>query len=499
VRTIDTMRRVLLGSIVIAVAIVAALVFALSDRSIPAIESDSVTHEALRTSALELGDVEVAPSAVDIAKPPQSVREVAVEASPAPSELERKLTRFVDAPGDCTIEARIVHDEDGRPFAGANVQLMLTNEEGFGEPLTTGADGIARFEHVRAGAWLVRADAPGCALARGGGHVSRAQPEASLELRLSTLREVSVRLVAASGRDLTRGSETVDVALASEIAIVVGATCARPGERFDASDAPPSRARSTRSKSAPYTWQLELRGRDAVCVHALIGDVVLAASVVDPWSDEVRLRVDDSAWRSALTPVVVRVVTGAADVPVVGARVSCASALGSFVETHADERGVARILDFAAGEFVLTVDAPDYAAVRRSLRRPLDADILVRLGTGRRVEGVLLAQDDAPMPRRKLALYAAEEAGSSRAARVLHVVETGLDGRFVFADLDPGQYAVSTHSGTGYARLPRTSDWPTSLVHADCRERDAHGLVVRGFAVSNDTRGPEWNPTAPPR
>jgi len=400
------------------------------------------------------------------------------------------------------IEVRVVHDEDGRPFVGARVMLPV----GFNvsavappQPLTTDAQGLARFEGLLAWDWNVVAEADGCIAERGSALIQEQRPEARVELRLATRRDVLVRFVDASGRDLVPADLGLEADDVRGVGLVLDACCGEPGQRFQLVDAPSHRARGVDTKQHPFCWNLEIRGVSAACVHALLGDVILAAEPLDPRATDVLVRLDREVVARAATPIVVRVVAGAAEEPVVGARVVFSPVARKAVERLTDDEGRARVEGLVTGELGVSASAPGFALARIAVRRPIEGELVLRMTAGRTISGVVFDQLEAAMPRALVGIYSADEAGSNRVTTPLEFAFTDLDGRFVFTEQKVGEYVVGVHASDGRRRLPKREELRPDTAFVDCRDADVTGLVLHGYRPVNDLGGPDWDLSQLPR
>lgn len=486
------MRRALIVAVAASALVVVALLAFLREPSADA--TDPSPERAAELALRDVGDLVETDAPTGGADDARVVDAGAARESDERRAEEEKLAHFVEN-ARVAVDVLVVCDEDGRPLAGADVHCSA-GEFDPSEAVKSDADGRVRFEKPVHDVYVIEARADGCMPARTAVRLAPGARSCEAVVRLAFRRDVLVRVVDPSGRELVRGAHGFDEKSVHEIGIAVARACTRPGGRFPGVDGPPHRARRDDAKDA-CAWRLEIHGREAVSVHALIGDVVLACEDIDAWREELVLRIDAAALRGASDAVLVRVVDEGANA-VVGARVVFRRVGGEVVERVTDRDGRARVDALLAGQVVVEVDAAGYGRWKETLRRPIDVEVLVALQAGRRIAGVALDQDGAPLPRARVLLYSAEEAGSSKVPPLLARTDSALDGTFEFSERRPGRYAVAIDAGGTFGRLPRVEEWGPSVASADVRHGDALGLVLRGARPRNDVGGEDWNPRGAP-
>lgn len=494
------MSRALLLWLALSVVVLAAVLFIVRDASRGDVGLDlDAGHANSQASTFELAGAATTGGeqrAVERAHPP-SPADVA-SLFPRDTMIWREPKRFQSG----VIEVRVVHDEDGTPFDGVRVSLTPALLDAVRPAKgTTDAQGVAVFEGLTDTYWDVLAEAEGCVAMRGGAPIQPEHPNASVEVRLAMQRDVLVRLVDAAGRDLS----AADIGLAAEdagnLALVLGASCSIPGERYVLTGAPAHRSRSASSAAAPFRWQLEIRGRGTACVHVLLGDVVLAAEPLDPRASEALVRIDPAVIRGAVTPIGVRVVTTRGEVPVEGARVRFEGPRRKVVDRLTDKEGRASFDGLVVGSLTLRVAAEGFAPASVSVQRPVEGEVLVRLEVARSIAGVVLDQDGRPMARAVVGIYRPNPAGVSRTVAPSELAITELDGTFRFVNVHGGEYVVGVggQSADGRRVLPERDARAIDAAYAECSEGDVLGLVLYGYRPVNPTTGPDWDPPPFPR
>lgn len=465
----------------VAIACVAALAALRAGDAAPVEPGVARTTPEVERAPLELREVGATASDARDA--------VATPAAPAPVANSRPaaVEQFSRRNGSASF--RVVRAEDGAPIAGLRVELK--HGETFfaapGQSQRTDAEGLARFERLEPGAWEATAIADG----RSPGIATVVVPPGAaselVEIRLHLPREVLVRLVDAHGADIDPADYGLDATKEVGIAIALGATCGSVGSAFEAGGVPSYRTRWLRSRATPLRWTLELKGAGACCVHAVLGPTVIAAAPLDDWAREVALVVDRDVWLAAYTPVVVRVVGAADGLPIAGAHVTFGCAVARSVRCETDAEGRARAEKLLCGEIDLTVGAPGHALAKSTLTRPVQGEHVVRLQIARRIAGVLLDQDGAPLGRGIVGVYASVMEGPNDA---LYSARTEADGSFEAVGLAQTLYVLRMQPW-GVTSWPRPG---LEFTTVDCTDGDVAGAVVRGSRHVPDTGGPAWDP-----
>lgn len=394
---------------------------------------------------------------------------------------------------DGRIDVRVVRESDGAPLPRAELELTLSGVDAVTVASRTTDDaGAACFEGLPANVWKVTATAKGY---RGrstldGVHPKR--PEGTIEIRLAIQREIAVRLVDDAGNERTTvdlertlgDHQRVDVAGVRACG-PVGSSLEPGNQRYEA-------ARGIGPVEGGDTWRLSLHGEEPRCVAALFGDTILGCTPLEPSVVAVDVCIGADVLRDLLAPLPVLVVGELDNLPIAGALVRFEDVSG-VTEAQTDVGGRARIDARLRGGAPYTVSAAGFATARGTLVRKLGGQLLVSLAPGRRIQGFLRDENDAPLVRATVALHKADETGSRLARGGPTLLRTGPDGAFTFDGLEARTYAVggrgdlSTESGA--------VERPADFVFVDCREKDALDVIVRRAAVprpaaSPRTRGP---------
>lgn len=382
------------------------------------------------------------------------------------------------------LAVRVVRAEDGEPIADAHVGLALSPgvRGPLPEPRTTDARGDAELSGIEDGFYDLVASAPGRAVKKREVVFFRGGPDRPIEVRLEFQRDVLVRLVDARGTDLS----PTDFGLAHDtdvgIGIALGARCGAAGARFESGEVPTYRSSWIDSKTQPFTWKLQILGRDSGCVHALFGDVVVAAQALDERATEIAVVLDREAWNRALGPVVVRVVDDVHREPVAGARIAFACGSGDETVRDADAEGRVQLDDVPCGQLVLQVRGPGYATQRVPVRRPVRAEVVVRLRPARRIDGVLRDLEGRPIAGVAVLVWTERAIGEARSsgtvASPLAGRATSADGTFSFDELAADEYMVGWNADGSRRMPPPNAD--DAFAAADCTRGDAVGIVLRG-------------------
>lgn len=473
------MRRPYALVLAVALAVFAAALFLVREPVVRPVEPEASAVDSPARAAIELVD---APSGV--ARAGESP-EVGARAAPFVFAASDRDPSIRGAQGDVrppdfaagVIEARVVDDASGRPFVGARVRIGGEQDQ---RESVTDAEGIARFAEVARGIYAVSAEADRYVPARDEAFVAEARPLAVVELRLAELREVLVRLVDASGRDLALadlGFAKKDVGV---VGPVLGGRCCVPGDRFVQHDPPMHRALGGESSEHPFRWRFEVRGRAPACVHVLIGDVVLASQALDPRAAEALIRLDRESIERALPPIAVRVVDDRHGEGVAGARVEFACSTRPPIEVVADDEGRARIDGFVAGEVRIRVRAEGRAVESVAARRPIDAEIVVRVRAARAIEGIVLDGDDVPIADVPVSVYTVDRSGTRSIARSAGTAVTGPGGGFRFEGLRAERYVVRANSARESWTDVDVVALPFDAEAVDCRAADAGNVRLRG-------------------
>jgi|GEM_PF-6729406 len=428
-------------------------------------------------------------SAANARDPEASMAAESTRAQPDPrsdDSTSARATAWSD-PHRGAFEVLVVREEDESPIVGATVWGERgTASEDLGARIT-GADGRARWNDLAERALAIEATAPGCTTASvrlAFDPVFTARP---FVVRLPAQRDVRVRLVDADGMDATPETLGFDPFWSPNLTLGLAAECSGVGQRFDTRGAPTHRTHTDATSENALAWRIEIRGKDATCVHLLLGDVVLAAMPLDPRATELAIRVEREDMHRWLDPIVVRVLEESTRAPVRGAEVLIAPHPYRDSRRTCDDAGLVRFEDLLAGEFQFTVTARGFASESVRVRRPIAGRIEVLLDVGHGVDGVVLDPDGAAKSGVVLVAYDAAELG--RTARALQTVTSDVAGRFAFHALPAEEVVVVASlasAAVDVVFLPAREDLPPACQLVPCRG-GAHDVVIRWVPVDPET------------
>jgi len=381
------------------------------------------------------------------------------------------LTRFVDV---C-----VVRDEDGKPIPDANVRFgeirgQLTNTEGvarlpFPEMVHLTHGGLPQIIVSAPARAEVEVPAPD-------------QDRASVPMvtvRLVARREVRVRLSGKTGEWIDPPALGFDDA-ALAVTLGLASTCGQVGDTFDGRGAPPYRVAPESRDGARFGWKMEVRGTDTLCLHALLGDEILAAQPLQPGTLEVSLTVDPIALARAAEAFVVLVTDGDQHA-VAHARVVARLPHGAEVVRETGDDGRARFERVLATDFDLAVTADGFVAAGQRVRRPIREDVAVRLAPGRVLRGTTVDERGKPFSWAKLGLYRATQLGAR--TQPIATVESDAHGHFEFrASPRDALVIVALGSGDGNGYLPPRESLPATATWVEAGA-DAGELSVRAFVI----------------
>ncbi|MCY2960790.1 MAG: carboxypeptidase-like regulatory domain-containing protein [Planctomycetota bacterium] len=415
----------------------------------------------------------------------------AAKSARTPSDDAGRLEPSATAakPADFTtvdLEVRVVRDEDGSPIAGAAVWTGNGAQEEPDDAQRSGPDGVTRWQLSGTRTWNVHARAPGRTPAREQGRYTAGSPAQAVVLRLVAQREVRVRLVDTRGVELTPESLGFDVGAAQAVTIAASGACGDAGGTFDARGGPKHRATPESWRGGRFAWRVEISGTEPACLHALVGDLILASQHVEVATTDVALVVDPALFARASSPFVVRVVTESDGRWIANARVTVKTAQGSGIELVTDAEGRARFERVLAGEFDVCALANGYARLEQRVRRPLQEEIVLRLPPGRKVEGRVVGPHGASVAKKKIAAYSARSLGGL--TRPIATAESDLEGRFEFVGITTDAIVVCAmvdDEGSGF--LPQRENLPPTCAYVEAGG-DASGISMRAFVQESE----EW-------
>lgn len=381
--------------------------------------------------------------------------------------------------GTSEFEVRVVRDEDGTPIAGAEVSTGWLGPAESRPTQTTDADGTTRWRSNGGLNETILASAPGRAPASERVTIHESDPSRKLVLRLEAKRDVHVRLVDARGDELSPTALGFDAHAAQEVSVALSGICGEPGGTFDSRGAPKHRAAPESWTGQRFAWRVEIRDVQPTCVHAVVGDMILASQRAEAGTQDVALVVDPALFARASSPFVVRVISAEDGAPIANASVTVAAFAGFERTLATDAGGRARFERVLAGEFDVSAVAPGRVRQQQRARRPLSDEIEIRLAPGRRVEGLVVDAAGRPVPKARLAAYAASGLGGR--VRPIATAESDAEGRFAFAGI-PGEAAVvcALGDGEGAGFLPPRENLPTTCAYVEAGG-DATDVSVRAF------------------
>ncbi len=340
------------------------------------------------------------------------------------------------------LDVRVVSAEDGAPVPGADVDLTLSLVEAITVASRTTDDaGAACFEGLPADIWMVRASATGRGEMKAWEAIGPARAALDLEIPLVIRRELAVRLVDDEGRELT--PVEFERTLGDRERVIVAGTfsCGPVGSILDHSNRRCGTTSSYSTVRGAGAWRLPLYLTGTTCVVALLGDLVLGSTPLEPGATEVDVRIGADVLRDLLAPLRVFVFGELDGLPVAGALVRFEDVVG-VTEARTDASGRARIDARLRVGVPYTVSAEGFATAKGGLVRRLDGQFVVRLAPGRRIEGFLRDENDQPLVRATVVLHEADESGARLARGAPTLLRTGRDGAFAFEGLEARAYAV---------------------------------------------------------
>ncbi len=384
-----------------------------------------------------------------------------------------------------SVAVRVVRDEDGAPIADARVHFG--DERG----VPTDANGMARVPFPRDILELLERRTPGSpppalpaivvrAPGRAESSATAPSPDTmsvpTVVVRLAAARTVRVRLADPSGAPLDAQAIGIDDA-ALVVTLGLGATCGLVGGTFDGGGGPLYRVRPESWDGSRFAWTVEVRGTGSPCLHALLGDEILAAEPLPPALLDVVLRVDPAAFARAAAPFAV-LVTDDAQRPLAHARVVAKLAHGPEIVRETGADGRARVEHALATEFGLAVAADGFVAAEQRVGRPIRADVVVRLVPGRAVRGHVVDKDGHPF-RNQVGLYRATQLGTR--TQPIATTEADAQGRFEFLSAPrDALVVVGLGSGDGRGFLPPRESLPPTATWIDAGA-DASDVSVQAL------------------
>ncbi len=398
----------------------------------------------------------------------------------APSVVDASALGVPSGPG--SIDVRVLRAEDHASLEDAFVEISLLGNSAMKASAKTDADGRARFTDLATGSWNVDVSAEERTKDRATARIRDKERNARVEMRLAFERTVAVHLADTSGARLALGSPVIGEKHWHEVAVVVGSACGTPGTAFDAGDAPRSRSTRYEELDGSVCWRVTIEGRDPACVHVVLRDTILAAETLDLLAKEVTLRIPRSAVAAALTETVVRVIDAGTALPVAGARVVLGRASGRWFERTTGEDGRASFDERIDPGSTVTVTAAGFATTTEPWSRTEHGVSFVQLVAGRRIEGVILRADGAPLRNAPLELRALAPNGRDVVRKTLMSLKSTNEGRFVFDGLAAGVYIVG-HAASGVRWPMETEGRPAGFERVDCRAGDFTDLVLREIRV----------------
>ncbi len=379
----------------------------------------------------------------------------------------------VPTPG--LLRGRVVRDEDGEPIAGVLVDASLADA---GQPTesfaagpavswaTTNAAGEFGCLIPADGRWTVQASTLGRDPVTRDVLVRERTPEEFVELRMSSLRVLAVRLVDARGAPASAAALGLDPLFEDRVRVVLAERCVAPGAVVPTSSLLPLRARA----AGTFAWTVEAAGAAGRCLCVALGDAVIAAHLLTRGETEVALRIDAADVALAMGSCAIEAVDERTGTPVAGGTVRMILPGGVALERVLDAAGRASIRSCPRGEARIEVLADGFAPGERRVAVPGDAVHVIRLQPARRLAGVVLDASGAPAARVQVYLRRPESADPLRSAI------SDASGAFEFQRLAPGDYVVGFRGSAGsHQRGPTpASEQPVSL-----RGADVEGLVLR--------------------
>ncbi len=438
-----------------------------------------------------------------------STDELATVAGASHREVAAVTASDVASPGSevghvGTVIVRILGAEERAPIAGALVELQRNVMfDRAALHATTIADGTARFEGVEARAWIVSVSAVSWMDARSTASVRSDVPVTDVTLELEARHELVVRLVDAADRPFVPARSGLEAAAGSHLMLVLTAMCGSPGLVTESPSSRIFRTTTLETLDGSLAWRAVVEGGQPACVQAVLGSVIVGAQFLDPDASEVRLVIDAESVRLATSPLVVRVLVGATDEPLVGARVEAHQLGPRSLALSTDEAGFARFSEDVFGDATLVVEAAGFATLSIPVQQPFVDEHVVRMVPGHRVSGRTLDQNGDPMPRARVVLYAGSSADAAP-PRFMDASSSGAHAEFAFDGLAPGVYSLAVPAGAEWRPAPnglvRAPDAPgQGAIIVDVRFGDANEVVLRGRRNVQSLDGEPWNPEQPPR
>jgi hypothetical protein len=442
----------------------------------------ALTSDARRTDAQDA--VAVRPPASSALHPTAAIAEVEHEVVAPARTVARGSNRVQVAASDALSHGTLlvrVRDEAGEPLADARVRVRGDSALEWSTG-TTGADGTLVFEGVRSGNPKVRVEADGFWSQESRARIRLREPDAELEVSLVQRRAVVVTLVDGTGRELRVGEDGIGDDFLNNARFACAPACARFGDLAPKASDPGCDV--ARLAGPTLRWRLDLHGRARTCVQLAVGPWILCAQPLAADATEMALRVSLDALRELLAPLEVRVLAEDADTPIANARVGYGSRGNNFLVRRTDADGRVRFAPCFEAACELEVSQPGFVSAHRSRDQLIARDVVVRLGAGRRIEGLLLGEDGAPLPRGTVALHSTDEFGTPTVSEIPRLAKTSREGRFLFEDVAPGMFLVRAHD-MGLVEQPVVGP---DAISVDCRTTDQRGIVVQKPASAPERR-----------